>query len=174
MRSQMQRRNEPGCEIGRLAAAKPVQCFEAAAGQALVEFALVFMFILVLLFGAIDMGWMAYLKVVATNAARAGAQYGAQNQATAADTSGMRAVARNDAPNLSSLNATPSRFCECAAAPGDHVVCSASPWPCASQSDRLVMYVQVSTQVPYTAWVRFPGVPQSATMQSLAVMRVSR
>ena len=57
-------------------------------GQALVELALVVPLFTVILFGAVEYGRLAYDAIEVTNAARAGAAYGAQNHVTAADTCG--------------------------------------------------------------------------------------
>ncbi len=68
--------------------------------QALVEFALCLPFFVLLLLGAVEFGRFAYLAIQLTNAAKAAAQYGAQNSLTGADVSGMQAVAAQDAPEV--------------------------------------------------------------------------
>src|SRR5580704_13108987 len=56
-------------------------------GQSLIELAFVIPFLL--LVGIIEIGRFAFYSIVVANAARAGAQYGAQSLATAADTTGI-------------------------------------------------------------------------------------
>jgi Flp pilus assembly protein TadG len=65
-------------------------------GQSLVEVALALPVLLLLLVGIIEIGRFAYYSIVVANAARAGAQYAAQNLATAYDNAGIRRAARND------------------------------------------------------------------------------
>lgn len=50
-------------------------------GQALVEFALVLPFLLVILFGIIDFGWIYYNQLAISNSAREGARYAVVNTA---------------------------------------------------------------------------------------------
>lgn len=54
-------------------------------GQAMVEFALVLSFLLLILGGIIDFGWIFYHKVMINNAAREGARYAAINSVGADD-----------------------------------------------------------------------------------------
>jgi Flp pilus assembly protein TadG len=56
--------------------------------------------LLLLLLGAIEFGRFAYLAIELSNAAKAAAQYGAQNSITGADVTGMQAVAAQDAPEV--------------------------------------------------------------------------
>jgi len=73
-------------------------------GQALLEVALVTPMLLLLAVGIIEIGRYAYYSILVADAARAGAQYGAQNLATAADTAGIRTAAENDGQNLAALH----------------------------------------------------------------------
>lgn len=70
-------------------------------GQALVELALSVSLFFMLLLGAVEFGRFAYLAIEIANAAKASAQYGAQNSITAADVTGMKLVAAKDAPEAS-------------------------------------------------------------------------
>jgi len=72
---------------------------DSDAGSALMEFALSLPVLLLILTGAVEFGRFAYLAIEMTNAAKAAAQYGAQNPTTAADQTGMNAVAQQDAPD---------------------------------------------------------------------------
>jgi Flp pilus assembly protein TadG len=55
-------------------------------GQAMVEFALVLIPLLIIIGGIIDFGWIFYHKVMINNAAREGARYAAINPADEAST----------------------------------------------------------------------------------------
>jgi Flp pilus assembly protein TadG len=70
------------------------------AGSALVELALSLPILILLLLGGVEFGRFAYLAVELTNAAKAAAQYDAQNSITGADVTGMQLVASQDAPEV--------------------------------------------------------------------------
>src|SRR5579863_10421150 len=105
-------------------------------GQSLLEFALVAPIVMLLMVGSIEIGRILYMTILVNNAARAGAQYGAQNLATAADENGMQNAALADGQNIAGLNANATHFCSCA--DGSSSTCQ--PTDC-SASHRLV-YVQ--------------------------------
>jgi Flp pilus assembly protein TadG len=139
------------------------------AGQSIIEFAIVLPLLLLIFLGAVDFGRAVYLAVEVANAARAGAQYGAQSQTTAANTTQMAQAARDDASDISSMmTVTPTRFCECASAPGTPVACSGS----SCSGSRLIMYVRVVTSVTYSPWFPYPGIPSSTPISATSVMRV--
>ncbi|SPE27744.1 hypothetical protein SBA2_360052 [Acidobacteriia bacterium SbA2] len=69
------------------------------AGQSLYEVALLAPFLLTLLLGVIELGRFAYLGILVANAARAGAAYGAQSLAQAADPTDIQKAATNDFQN---------------------------------------------------------------------------
>src|ERR1700734_3884295 len=66
-------------------------------GQSVLELALLMPILCLLLLGIIEMGRYAEISILVSNAARAGAQYGAQNIATAGDSAGIQAAALQDA-----------------------------------------------------------------------------
>src|ERR1700722_2857907 len=76
---------------------------QGAAGQSLVELALVLPILLLLMIGIIEVGRFAYYSILVSNAARAGAQYGAQGLVNAADAAGIQTAAANDGQNLPEL-----------------------------------------------------------------------
>lgn len=53
-----------------------------------------------LILGAVEFGRFAYLAIELTNAAKAAAEYGSQNNITGADVTGMQALAALDAPEV--------------------------------------------------------------------------
>ena len=97
-------------------------------GGAFVELALVVPIFGLLLVGAAEFGRLAYADIEVSNAARAGVAYGAQNHATASDTSGMQTAATQDAPDVTSIAATASTFCTCS--DGTVVTCANAPAKC--------------------------------------------
>jgi Flp pilus assembly protein TadG len=138
------------------------------AGAALVEFALLVPVMILLLVGLIECGRFAYYSILVANAARAGAQYGAQNLVTADDAAGMRLAALNDAQNVSGLTATATHSCQCA--DGSASTCQATDCP---TSHRL-LYVQVNTAGTYPSLFRFPGLLGTLNVTGQAVMQVDQ
>ncbi len=72
-------------------------------GQAFVESALVLPIFILLLVGAAEVGRIAFASIEVSNAARSGVSDGAQNHATASDTSGIQTAATQDGPDLTDL-----------------------------------------------------------------------
>ena len=79
----------------------------------MIEFALILPVLALLLIGVIEIGRFTYFSVLAANAARAGAQYGAQGPTTAGDSTGMIAAATQDGQSLSNWtgNVTANELC---------------------------------------------------------------
>lgn len=87
------------------------------AGGALIELALVLPVIVLIFVGTIDFGRVFYASQSLTNAARAGAQYGAHTPARSADFTGMETTAEA-ATNTAGITATATRLCQCASDTG--------------------------------------------------------
>ena len=138
--------------------------------MAIVEFAILVPALMMLLIGLIEMGRFAYYSIIVANAARAGAQYGAQTLVTAADSAGMKQAALNDGQNISGLSVPtlPSSFCQCA--DGSTSTCDATD---CSSSHRLT-YVQVDTRGPYNSLFNYPGLPSTFPVNSQAIMQVGQ
>src|ERR1700687_6240036 len=140
-------------------------------GQSLVELALVLPILLLLLVGTIEIGRFAYYSIVVSNAARAGAQYGAQNLTTAADLAGMQTAANNDA-NISGLTVTPIvQRGWTGTAVGLSGACPAAL--CILPNHPLV-YVQVTATRSVSSLFSYPGIPANVTLTSTEKMRVAQ
>ena len=133
-------------------------------GSSLLEFALVLPVILLLLIGLIDLGRAAYFGVLTSNAARAGAQYGAQSLYTINDTTGMSNAAVADAPGIG-LTAVPSKLCTING--GGLTTC-----PTSGSVQNVVYYVKVHTTGTFSSLIRYPGIPSPITIGGDSVMRV--
>jgi Flp pilus assembly protein TadG len=72
-------------------------------GQALIELAISLPLLLLLLLGAAEFGRMAYMAIEVADAAKAAAQYGAQDETTMIDTAGILLVAQKNAPYVSNF-----------------------------------------------------------------------
>jgi Flp pilus assembly protein TadG len=82
--------------------------------QSLVELALLMPLFILLLLGSAEFARFAWAAVLTSNAARAGASWGAQNPANAGDaTGGIEAAAAADSVNLTGLTTTSGVTCVC-------------------------------------------------------------
>ena len=147
------------------------------AGQAIIEMMILLPVFLVLMIGTVEFGRLAYAYIEVADAARAGAQYGAQNRATASDTAGMQQAALNDAPDVHGITLTPAptHFCACSNAPATTVSCTAIP--ACTGNNRLIEWVQVNTSVQVDPLFRFPGIPPAGknfVLKGQAIMRVAQ
>lgn len=135
-------------------------------GQALVETAVTVPLLILLLVGVAELGRLAFAAIEVSNAARAGAAYGAQNGGTASDTTGIATAAANDAANLTSLSTTSSISCICsdgsAASCADNTACPNS---------HIEETVTVNTQAAFDPMFHLPGLPTSFTLRGQAVQK---
>jgi len=138
------------------------------AGQSLVELAVALPLLAALLTGAIEIGRLAYMYITLVSAARAGVGYGAQNEATAIDNTGMQTAAQNDATNISGMTPTASHFCKCS--DGTASTCAAGD--CASNT--MIVYVKLVTTATFNTLTHYPVIPSSISLSAQAVMRVSQ
>jgi Flp pilus assembly protein TadG len=141
------------------------------AGQAFVELALVLPIFLLLLVGAAELGRIAYASIEVSNAARAGAAYGAQSHITASDIGGIQLAATQDAPNITSMTATATQSCLCS--DGTAPTCANAGTTCVTPI-RIIEYVQVNTTAPVNTLFHLPGIPNSITLTGQAIMRVEQ
>jgi Flp pilus assembly protein TadG len=142
-------------------------------GTSLVEFALVAPMLLFLLVGLIEVGRYEYYAILTANAARAGAQYGAQDLQTAYDDAGITSAVLQDAGNPPSWS-TPGAITVnqlCAASGSAPGVCS-TPWG-SSPPQNTIYYVQVQVTSVYTSLFDYPGVPNSVPITNTTTQRVA-
>jgi len=150
----------------------------SAKGAALVEMVFALPLLVAALVGTADFARIFYYSIELTNAARAGAQYGAYNSARATETANIQAAARSAAPNLaltgSPVAVTVSTVCQCATADG-----SGQPWTvitcgnlCTGGTHQFETVTVTATQT-FTMISRFvPAIPNTLTVSRKATMRV--
>jgi Flp pilus assembly protein TadG len=139
-------------------------------GSALAEMAIILPMLCLLLVGLTEVGRFGYYSILVGNAARAGVQYGAQDNGTAADNAGMQSSALNDGQNVTGLTATASHRCECADGTASNCLQNDCP------ASHRILYVQVATTGTFPSLLNFPGLPaslRSVTVNGNAIMRVS-
>ena len=134
-------------------------------GSALVEFALMTPFLLILLAGVLDYGRALSKATGVANAARIGAQYGSGSVARSTDTAGIRAAAVNSAPGFSGLSVSSVQSCQCPG--GTSVSCSGN-----CGSSKLLMYVKVTVTAASSAIFSYSGLPFTGNLTRQATMRV--
>lgn len=82
--------------------------------QSLVELALLMPLFILILLGSAEFAQFAWAAVLTSNAARAGASFGAQNPGNSVNTAGVQAAAAADSVNLTALTtAAPTISCVC-------------------------------------------------------------
>jgi TadE-like protein len=138
-------------------------------GQSALEAALLAPVLLLMLLGTIEIGRYTYFAIEATNAARAGVQYGAQSLIDSRDVAGIILAASNDAPNLNRLNVTAQDLCACSTTPSVYVGCPAQD--CGSGHPVTFLKVDTTAQIP--PLFRYPGLPATFTANGQALMRVA-
>jgi Flp pilus assembly protein TadG len=134
-------------------------------GQTIVELALVLPLLLLVLVGVTEIGRYAYFDILVSNAARAGAQYGAQSVIHAADEDGIKAAAHSD--GLNSMTITPTQQCKCPT--GTLATC-----PGGGVCPQKLIYVQVTATDTYDSLFNYPGLPGQLILSSTVTMRVSQ
>ena len=149
------------------------------AGGALVELALVLPVLILVFVGTVDFGRVFYASQSLTNAARAGAQYGAASPAQSGDFAGMEATAVA-ATNTTGITAAASRLCQCASDTGVFSAttpvantCTAPAAVSCPGGGHLVITVTVTTTKTFTTIMAggLPGFMQSMTLTRSATQR---
>ncbi len=147
----------------------------AEGGQSLAEFALMLPFMALLLIGTVEVGRAAFLSMVVSHGATAGAEYGAQNTTTAQDFTGMMTYATQDS-NFGIMTATAINGCLCDNGSGTSCTNPLPPGSCTNiscpGSGHVVECVQVTTHATFNALFHYPGLPKTFQANGNAVMRV--
>ncbi len=138
------------------------------AGQALVETALLLPLLITVLIGAAEMARVAYAAIEVANAARAGAQYGAQSGYTAQDTTGISTAASNDAYNLTGVTTTSSYTCVCS----DGTASTCQPADCTNS--QIEQTLTVNTSVTIDPLIHLPGLPTTYTLKGQAIQKCAQ
>jgi len=144
-------------------------------GSALVETALTFPLLIVMLLGAVQLGEVAFAAIETANAARAGAQYAGMNGGGYNDNAGITAAAQADARDTTSLTATTSTSCACSDSLGTCTATGASggsPGVYACTSGKPIVKVSVATTATYSALIGIPGMSGAYTLHGWAQQQV--
>lgn len=131
-------------------------------GQALIELSIGLSLLVLIVLGAVEFGQVAYTSIEVANAAKAGVQYGTQDNTTALDGTGIQNAASAAAPNLSGLTATSSNSCVCS--DGTSSTCLNTDCPNSHMEDT----VTVNTSYTLTPIISMPAFPSSFTLKGQA------
>jgi len=135
-------------------------------GSALVELAIVLPLLVLFAIGAAEFGRLYFAAITVANAARAGAQFGAQNAVSSGNFAGMDLAAQNEAGDLGTISSFSSRFCRCP--DGSVPLCTGT---CAGFGAPQV-FVKDSVAKTITLILRYPGLPNSVKVSRTAIFRV--
>ncbi|MFP5277271.1 MAG: TadE/TadG family type IV pilus assembly protein [Acidobacteriota bacterium] len=131
-------------------------------GQALAELCVGLGLLVLIVLGAIEFGQVAYTSIEVANAAKAGVQYGSQDNNTAVDATGIQNAAAAAAPNLTGLSTSVLNSCICS--DGTASTCLNTDCPNSHLEDT----VTVSTSYTFTPIVDMPAFPSSFTLKGQA------
>lgn len=147
-------------------------------GQSLMEFAFLLPVLLVLAIGIIEIGRAVAFTVAVNNAATAGVEWGALNEANAQNFDKMQTQATNDANfSFGKMTAVATNGCICDQGNGTscrYPVPAAPPCSAIACDGTVVECVQVITTGTWTPLFHYPGLPTSYQANGQAVMRVQR
>ncbi len=135
-------------------------------GGALIETAVTMPIVFLLLLGATEFALVEYKAIEVTNAANAGAQFGASSPITAADTTGIRLAATNDATNVALGTTQVSISCVCS---------NGAASTCAStdcSTSHIEQILTVRTQASFAPPIQLPGLPMTFALKGIAVRKV--
>ena len=133
--------------------------------QAFAELALTLPVLLALLVGAAEVARVSYASIEVSNAARAAAQYGAQNSTTAADTTGMQTAATNEASSVALGTTTVSTSYICSNGSST----TGTPPTCTSSAVETILTVNTQATVDPLIHLRF--LPTTFTVRGRAVQK---
>jgi Flp pilus assembly protein TadG len=146
------------------------RAWASEAGSAVVELAVSLPLLVLVMVGVTDFARVFYMGMEFSNAARAGAQYGAYNPAQSGNIAGMQTTATSSV-NMTGVTATASRTCQCATSAGTFSAATCTT-TCPS-GQHLVVTVKVTTSKTFATVVgSFPGIPHTVNLVRSATLRV--
>jgi len=139
----------------------------------MVELAIALPILLLLTLGVIEFGRAAYYGIEVSDAARAGAQYGAQGLAYSANSNNITQAALNSVPDIGAGLMTVTGVNQSCVCPGTGTVTGVAcegqlgcPYP--------MVYVTVTTNYPLSTLFQYPGLPPSFNLNGSSTMPVQR
>jgi Flp pilus assembly protein TadG len=144
-------------------------------GGAIVEFALIASFLLLLLMVTFDYGRIFFTSIGVTSAANGLALYAKKNSENGlippklADDEKAQTLARTLSPDLPDISATKAvRSCKCP--PATNYTACQNPLPTCAKGWRIAIEVNASAEFKTVA--NYPGIPNKTTIARKAIIRV--
>ena len=147
-------------------------------GAALVELAAALLVLMIVLVGTIDFGRVMYTALAVTQAARAGAEFGAQSTANSNNPTGMINAAQNAVQSdIGTVTIpTPTKTCRCVpnnpTTTGDLDTASVACTATCSSVQHLVAVVTVNASKQFSTISFYPGIPRTLTITRAMRARV--
>lgn len=132
-------------------------------GTSLVEFAIVLPVLAFFLIGLVDFGRAMSYGIMASSAARAGAQYGSQYLWTVNDSAGIQNAVTQDGGAAWTVTTQPV----CTINGSGLTVC-----PSAAAQPNTVYYVKVHVSGSFAPLIRYPGLPAQIPINAESISRV--
>lgn len=151
--------------------------FGSERGSALVELAVSLPLLVLIFVGTVDFGRVFYTAIALTDAARAGAQFGAFTAGQSGNIAGMQTTAVN-AVNTAGITAVASRTCQCATSSGTFTPtvlandCTSAELIACPLMHRVITVTVTTTKTFTTVISGFPGIPSSVVLTRSATLRV--
>lgn len=159
---------------------RSARALRSHSGQTLLEVALLLPILLLLLLGVVEIGRYAYISILVSNAARAGAAYGSEGLLESVDTGNIQTAADNDFQNNGQLvsNLTVNSTTSCGCDSGGTITgagCTSAVNPTAGtcNAGHWVVMVSVTASGTFNSLFNYPGIPSSITISQTATMRVA-
>lgn len=142
------------------------------AGGALVELAVSVPLLVLILAGTVDFGRVFYTSIALTNAARAGAQWGAYSAANSGNATTMQTTAVGAISPNTGVTAVAARNCFCALDDGSSFTTATCTSTCAS-GRHMVINVTVTARKDFSLIMNvIPGIGPSIHLERGATLRV--
>lgn len=149
-------------------------------GAALIELAVALPLLVAIFAATVDFARVFNASIALTNAARAGALYGAANVANSSDTAGMQSTALASIVPNTGVAATAGRLCQCASNAGVFSATSpanscttAETSACTGGGHRVITVTVTTTRTFTTIMGAIPGIPNSVNLTRSATLRVA-
>jgi hypothetical protein len=141
-------------------------CRSQNRGSAILELVIAVPILVLIAIGVAEFGRLYRTSIALSHAVKTGAQYGAQDNAKAADAAGIAQMVRNDASPVTLDSISSSRFCRCpdGTSPDCGTTCPGYGPP--------EVFVRVRAKKTQNFILRYPGLPPSVVVVDTAVMRI--
>lgn len=135
----------------------------------MIEFAVVFPVLVLLLIGAADYGRVFFTSIAVANAARAGAEWGAQDKGKAfGSTTPITDFAKQDGAEAGAMTVTSATVCRC---PDESAPAGGCTGTCLNYGPPRV-FVEVTASKTVNLILPYPGVPNNILITRKAIFRV--